>query len=996
MAMQQMAGFPQDNVLVFYSFNGDMKRDELLSQLEGMRAVGIDGFFVHARAGLELEYMGKEWLDRFRFCVETAGRLGLTVYIYDENGWPSGFCGGAVPALGEEYQCKFILFSKGVPENVPQSRIIAVYRAEGRGYSRIAACDAGAGDLVAYFELEKDYVDLLYKDTIVKFIEFTHERYKQHFSKYFGGVIKGIFTDEPQMRQNKLAWSFDLPEWYKNRYGGDILDELWKLYGGDTPTEFSDRYFTVLSSMFNENFSKRLGDWCADNNLEFTGHYASEDGISSQIKATGGVVSNYRYQQMPGIDHLGLRLASPVLMRQVSSAAEMLEKKRIISEVFGCAGWDVSFNELLWIWNWHALFGINVPCLHLTAYSIKGRRKRDYPAFYSYQEPWWQEFKYISERIKNINGFVSRSCRDPEVLVLSVVDGCRSLMLSDDMRGEIERASNQYRSLLQNLLDNQMDFDIGDPEILLESASFEDGCIRIGKFAYKTLIIPQMPSIGSAVLDKVREFAKGGGRLLVANRPPEMIDGRPAGDVLGGLDYFTVNNRCDLWTKAFKRMGTRRAAQIKNPIEQGYPKDVALRCCKDGESLNVFAFNAGRSARYKGLDFSVPFEADIYEVNPEDGSFARLEAAYAGGRTHALVDLGAAASLLLRAEPKSGDAAADKPEMCCRYAIRDISVRRKERNVITLDYASYSLCGEFSKVMPTVHLVDEIYKNDYKNKTLTLKYTFNYSGGEVESVAFEYDNATALSINGAEISLCSTGWYIDKCIGTYDIKEHVVPGENTILISYRMTHKKCGIDCDEIFETQRNIFFYPVEPESIYILGDFNVDYEGEIENAVTHYSCDGGEFVICPSKALEAGEITAQGNWFYRGNIAYGFTAEKPESGSVMLTLDRMSCTLCTVNINGRHCGAIMAEPFELDITRFMRAGGNEIEIIAHGHNRNVLGPHHHVKGKVCFVGTSTFKGKRGYEDFVSPELKDPSTWTDSYSFVPFGLGGISIEIRK
>ena len=45
--------------------------------------------------------------------------------------------------------------------------------------------------------------------------------------------------------------------------------------------------------------------------------------------------------------------------------------------------------------------------------------------------------------------------------------------------------------------------------------------------------------------------------------------------------------------------------------------------------------------------------------------------------------------------------------------------------------------------------------------------------------------------------------------------------------------------------------------------------------------------------------------------------------------------------------------------------------------------------------VGPNTFAGKVGFEDFVSPEVTGDSSWTDSYSFIPFGCDGICL-IRK
>ena len=185
-------------LLVFYSFNGNMEHDELVRQLRELAAQGVTGFFVHARAGLEIAYMQEEWFACFQLCVDTAEELGMSVYIYDENGWPSGFCGGAIPALGEAYQYKYLAFSRGVPPGEAGHRVIAAYACEEGGCRRISDGEITDSSLVAYYGVDENYVDLLCRDTVKEFIARTHEVYKERFGRYFGSVIKGAFTDYRQ------------------------------------------------------------------------------------------------------------------------------------------------------------------------------------------------------------------------------------------------------------------------------------------------------------------------------------------------------------------------------------------------------------------------------------------------------------------------------------------------------------------------------------------------------------------------------------------------------------------------------------------------------------------------------------------------------------------------------------------------------------------------------------------------------------------------------
>ena len=54
---------------------------------------------------------------------------------------------------------------------------------------------------------------------------------------------------------------------------------------------------------------------------------------------------------------------------------------------------------------------------------------------------------------------------------------------------------------------------------------------------------------------------------------------------------------------------------------------------------------------------------------------------------------------------------------------------------------------------------------------------------------------------------------------------------------------------------------------------------------------------------------------------------------------------------------------------------------------------PRININGENIFVGPSNFNGKIGFEDFVSPHIKNSDTWKDRYSFVEFGIDAVKIE---
>ena len=80
----------------FWSLNGKLEKDELSRQIDVLKKMGFGGAFLHSRTGLKTEYMGEEWLDDLEFCVEELEKREMESWLYDEDRWPSGTCGGTV------------------------------------------------------------------------------------------------------------------------------------------------------------------------------------------------------------------------------------------------------------------------------------------------------------------------------------------------------------------------------------------------------------------------------------------------------------------------------------------------------------------------------------------------------------------------------------------------------------------------------------------------------------------------------------------------------------------------------------------------------------------------------------------------------------------------------------------------------------------------------------------------------------------------------------
>jgi hypothetical protein len=55
-----------------WAWNNKLDKDQLLRQIDYFKDMGMGGFHMHVRTGLDTEYMGEEYMDIVKSCVDYA------------------------------------------------------------------------------------------------------------------------------------------------------------------------------------------------------------------------------------------------------------------------------------------------------------------------------------------------------------------------------------------------------------------------------------------------------------------------------------------------------------------------------------------------------------------------------------------------------------------------------------------------------------------------------------------------------------------------------------------------------------------------------------------------------------------------------------------------------------------------------------------------------------------------------------------------------------
>lgn len=473
----------------FWSWNEKLDINETKRQIKIMDDVGIGGYFMHARGGLQTEYMGDEWFDNVSESVKEGKKRGMCAWVYDENGWPSGFGNGVVNGMGIKYQQKYLRYSDDEPvENT------------------IGKC----GEHWFFYEVNPFYVDVLDKDVIAKFIDVA---YKPYYDKY-GNDFEGFFTDEPQISRNGIPWSFVFEAEYMERYGEKIIDHLEELFfpvGDYKQTRI--KFWKMVTDLFSSAYCKQIYDKCEQWGVKFTGHLVLEESMTSQLTANGACMPHYEYFHIPGMDWLGRNIYMDCLTpKQLSSVAEQLGKEQVLSETFALCGHNVSFDELKGIFEWQMAHGINLLCQHLEGYSLRGIRKRDYPPAMYYQQPWWTVYKKFVDAMSREGMILAKGKKEVNVLLIHPQTTAWSLFDGGKSEGLAE-LDTKFKNIVMDLEKRHIIFHMGDETLMERHGRVEGDKLVIGNQSYSYVLNPCGEYLLPNTKKLLAEFTKNGGKL---------------------------------------------------------------------------------------------------------------------------------------------------------------------------------------------------------------------------------------------------------------------------------------------------------------------------------------------------------------------------------------------------------------------------------------------------------------------------------------------------
>lgn len=978
----------------FWSWNDDMTKEELTRQIDEMSKKGWGNYFMHSRVGLVTPYLSKKWMDLINACCEEANKTGTMASLYDEDKWPSGFAGGLISA-DERYRERslFLIKDEDISEN---DTVLARYQ----DYN---ICRHVAPLGMAWFN-GYCYVDLLNPETVKAFLECTHDAYAKNCGEYFGNAIPAIFTDEPCYLFSRkstaksggiipsLPWTDGFPDFFYSKKGYKIEENLAALFF-ELPNYKKIRYdfFDCATKRFLESFTKPYAEWCEKHNLKMTGHFMAEDSLWYQTDWIGAAMPHYEYMQWPGIDKLGRNLDQLTTVKQLTSVSEQLGKERNLSEVFGCMGQQCSFFHRKWIAEWQAVLGLNFVNHHLSLYSMRGERKRDFPANLFYQQPWWQEEVGFSDYIARVCEYEATTKRDVDILFIHpissawcVYDSVSARKTPDDwfakdQQGDMQLYDDSFKQLSDALVASKLDFHYGDEIIMENNASVDGGKIKVGQHIYSTVVMPASLNLRSNTVELLNAFAKAGGKIICTAPDASMVDGEIA--TISFMDSASHYANISETVKALSQIYSGRISITNTATGKNADSVFAEhKFADDGEYYYIVS-----TLEQKSITVDITFAADNAPLLCDfaSGDMYSLPAGVKDGRASLNVKLYPAGSLLIKipntaqscpAAPEFIGTGAELGNLDVLESVVFDSAQILDENTLVLNDATLYLDGTLiAKNQPVSTYWHEHFYPAPDGTAFRAEYTFDVASmpnGDITAAIEMAHNLEKILFNGKECIIPQKNLsFDDSCYKDVNFRKislgKPVVGKNTLTIVGKKLNNITGPNCHIAVSDAEN--HAATEVEAVYILGDFMVSTPDNIS------------FAITTPKAVCANNITDNGYPFYAGSISLKGNFKCESDIPKFLQLGNVNAACARVLVNGIDCGITYWGPFAYDISKAVKPGGNTVEVTATTTLFNMMGPN-----RVNNVDSNIFVAP---ETFVNKEI-----FTPEYTLLPFGVGGATL----
>jgi len=492
-----------------------------------------------------------------------------------------------------------------------------------------------------------------------------------------------------------------------------------------------------------------------------------------------------------------------------------------------------------------------------------------------------------------------------------------------------------FQKFVTKLEKSQVEYDLGSENIIKDRGRVKDGKFIVGKREYAKVVIPTLvENIDATTFSLLKEFVKSGGQLITFSSPT-LVSGKESAELAAFFKENTsrIIHKTELSDNVIDELFGNDKTRFENVVGDNFYHQ--RRTYQDGEL--VFLVNSSLTETVEG-NLSIEGKS-LIELDGMSGEFYAYPSQQKGKTVSAKFTLPPAGSLILFCPSSGNNKYKARLEMVNPALVEAdgvLEIKRVKDNALTIDFCDLTIDGKTERNLYSVEARIKLYKHfelddpwnsaiQYRQtivekdtlKTGNIQVQYNFTAtGDVSkfnaNLVVEQPDIWSVKINGKPISATPGKYWLDSRWGVYDICKDIREGVNTV----------------ELSVSPMSIY---AEVSPVYILGDFSLE------------SAPAGWIAKEPVSNFELGSWKDQGQPYYSWDMSYSKNYKiENATARYALKLNKWNGTLAEVFVNDKKAGVIAYQPYEFDLSPYLKKGNNKVEVRVVGSLKNLMGPHY------------------------------------------------------
>ncbi len=546
-------------------------------KMDAIKELGYGGAVINPKWS-EGFYADDENVDDLATAIDYMDKEGLSFWLYDECGYPSGYALGRTLEGHPELEAKGLYMIRRVayePRHTTftiddeTDKIVwaAKYPLEivniAHSYVQydkmepvpftdtFVECDLNKNEALFIFCVKpayegshcthnvcshSRYINVMDEKAVRRFIDITYEKIYNRCPDAYKKA-EAVFTDEPSLMTSYTqcyeTWPYALAPWvdglfeeYEREYGTSILPYLPLVFEGREEA-FGTRikFYDLVGKLIARAYSGQLSKWCRAHGTKFSGHYLGEESIQGHVIAYGSFIPVLLAADYPGIDVLTGRPEdydiNTAKFAQIAVRKNKTNGMMVELGTYYCKP-DFALDP------WGNMMGV------MTILALGGVRKFNtyFKADFSQCNPELKEsgYKGVAE-CRQFNEYAGRLC----YMLDNVMNECNTFVyyaVEDAQAKYVPQHSAAFGTaagtadavtgpLVRKIYSSGFDFYYADKDDLLEAEkSIKKGKPTISGNEVKTVIVPGVDVCHSESVRALKVLSDAGVKVLFVNKVP--------------------------------------------------------------------------------------------------------------------------------------------------------------------------------------------------------------------------------------------------------------------------------------------------------------------------------------------------------------------------------------------------------------------------------------------------------------------------------------------